>query len=127
MGSHSVNQFLISFHDTSNCDMLRLDFILISYSTVRVNFIIQQVIEQHLLCCIWIAIYSTLCTLGTYSFFTEFAHAFDIYQVYIKLIILIKIQTDSYMPPCGKSMKFSYPAADTNNSELTKSCWKLWK
>lgn len=47
-----------------------------------------------------------------YSFFPEYAHAFDIYQVYINWIILIKIQADSYVPPCGKSRKFSYPAAD---------------
>lgn len=57
-----------------------------------------------------------------YSFFTEYAHAFDIYQVYINRIIVIKIQADSYMPPCGKSMKFSHPAADAKNSELTKGC-----
>lgn len=31
------------------------------------------------------------------------------------------------MPPCGKSMTFSYPVTDTGTSELIKNHWELQK
>lgn len=73
-----------------------------------------------------VRVYSAL---WMYTFFFWYALSFDIkkFLILIELCQLKYSQTDLYMPPCGKSMTFSYPVADAGTSELIKNHWDLQK